>query len=82
MQPHRPRVGSSHPSDLMSKRALIAEQQKLRTEINRLKLVLQAHAHDPLRDYILTELCVLEEELAQINIVLEQINDDRNKPTD
>jgi len=71
MEPTKPQVGQSHSSDLLSKRALIAEQQKLTSEINRLKLVLQAHAHDPLRDYILTELCVLEEELVQIEYALQ-----------
>ncbi|SFV29226.1 hypothetical protein [Thermoflavifilum thermophilum] len=72
MEPNKPQVGQSRPLDLLGKRALIAEQQKLASEISRLKLVLQAHAHDPLRDYILTELCVLEEELVQIEYALQQ----------
>ncbi|MBX5438106.1 MAG: hypothetical protein IRZ29_01050 [Thermoflavifilum sp.] len=71
MEPSKPQVGQSHALDLLGKRALIAEQQKLTAEINRLKLVLQTHANDPLRDYILTELCVLEEELVQIEYALQ-----------
>jgi hypothetical protein len=71
MEPTKPQVGQTHAFDLLGKRALIAEQQKLTSEINRLKHVLQAHAHDSLRDYILTELCVLEEELVQIEYALQ-----------
>jgi hypothetical protein len=56
--------GRSRSLDLISKRSLLVEQLKLSSELDKLKSTLINYPDDNMREYILTEILVIEDEIA------------------